>query len=54
MMSLDLAEDSYKKLVIKEMKQQCFPLESDVVSRLAQSCTLLQHIEMSQMNCLEE
>ena len=54
MVSLDLAEDSFKKLVIKEIKQQCFPLESDVVSRLAQSCTLLQHIEMSQMSGLEE
>ena len=35
MVSLDLADDSFKKLVLDCMKQQCFPLEDDVASRLA-------------------
>ena len=35
MASQDLANDSLSKLVIKELWLECFPIESDVVSRLA-------------------
>ena len=35
MASQDLLDDSFKKLVLAGMTQQCFPLEADVVSRLA-------------------
>ena len=49
-----LKDDSYEKLIINGMKQQCFPLEDDVVSRLVLSCTQLQHLELTNMCELEE
>ena len=41
MASQDLADDSLKKLSLSSMQQKCFPIEDDVVSRLAQSCIRL-------------
>ena len=35
MASQDLADDSFKKLVLSGMNDKCFPLERDVVARLA-------------------
>ena len=35
---------------MKEIGHQCFPIESDIISMLAQSCTRIQHLEISSMN----
>ena len=54
MASQDLADDSLKKLVLSNIQQKCFPIEDDVVSRLAQSCTRLQHLQLTGMFELTE
>lgn len=54
MANQDLSDDSYKKLILTKMTKRCFPLENDVVSRFAQSCTLLQHLELGDIPNLKE
>ena len=54
MVSLDLKDDSFKELFLVKITQQCFPLEDDVVKRLAQSCTRLQKLKIINSKDLEE
>ena len=35
MVSQDLKDDSFKKLILNGMTEQCFPLDEDVLTRLA-------------------
>ena len=54
MASLDLKNDSFKNLVISKMTYKCIPIEDDVLSRLAQSCSRLEHLEMTEMNEIDK
>ena len=50
----DLPEQGLDKLIFKEFKSICEPFEDEVVSRLANICPRISHLELTWMNYLNE
>ena len=50
----DLAENGLEKLIFYVFFEQCSPFEDDVVTRLANMCPRISHLELSNMHNLSE
>ena len=48
--SQDINNDSLTKFAIKRIREHAFPLETEVVTRLAQICTRVEHLELSDVS----
>ena len=50
----DLAEEGLNKLVLTDFLRSCEPFSEEVMSRLANMCPNISHLDLSHMNCLTE
>ena len=45
----DLPEEGLNKLVFHDLTSQCLPFEEEVISRVANMCHSISHLELSRM-----
>ena len=50
----DVPEQGLEKLILNDFSTDCEPFEEEVLTRLANLCTQISHLQMSEMNSLTE